>query len=72
MPTEEEQKRQEAFLLLLLALAHESEGRSLAGVRPKLVESMRRIRRIIQQLPPTGQFRIFEWSRLTPILLAEL
>lgn len=72
MPTEEEQKRQETFLLLLLALAHESEGRSLAGVRPRLVESMRRIRRIIQQLPPTGQFRIFEWSRLTPSLLAEL
>ena len=72
MPTEEEQKRQEVFLLLLLALANETETRSLAGIRPKLVESMRRVRRIIQQLSPTGQFRVFEWSRLTPALLAEL
>ena len=68
MPTEEE-KRQEQFLLLLLALARASERKINDGVRRRLVSVMRRIRRLVQQMSPTGQFRVFEWSRIKPQVL---
>ena len=68
MPTEEE-KRQEQFLLLLLALARASERKINDGVRRRLVSAMRKIRRLVQQMSPTGQFRVFEWSRIKPQVL---
>ena len=30
---------------------------------------MRKIRRLVQQMSPTGQFRVFEWSRIKPQVL---
>ena len=54
MPIEEE-KRQEQFLLLLLALARASERKINDGVRRRLVTA-RKIRRLVQQMSPTGQF----------------
>ena len=68
MPPEEE-KRQEQFLLLLLALAGTTEGRINRAVRPALVQTMLRIRRAVQTLSPTGQFRVYEWARLSPKIL---
>lgn len=65
MPPEEE-KRQEKLLLLLLALATETERLTNEPVRKRLVDVMRRLRRLVQRMSPTGQFRIFEWSQLSP------
>ena len=64
MPPEEE-KRQEKLLLLLLALARQAERQTNLEVRPQLVESMRRLRRLIQTMSPTGQFRSLEWNRVS-------
>ena len=64
MPPEEE-KRQEKLLLLLLALARQAERQTNLEVRPQLVESMRRLRRLIQTMSPTGQFRALEWNRVS-------
>ena len=68
MPPEEE-KRQEQFLLLLLALAGTTEGRINRALRPVLVQTMLRVRRAVQTLSPAGQFRIYEWARLSPKIL---
>ena len=68
MPPEEE-KRQEQFLLLLLALAGTTEGRINRAVRPALVQTMLRVRRAVQTLSPTGQFRNYEWARIAPKIL---
>ena len=62
----EEEKRQEKLLLLLLALALQTENRINGAYRPALIESMRKIRRLIQQMSPTGQFRALEWNRIAP------
>ena len=64
--TEEEEKRQEKLLLLLLALALQTENLVNGAYRPKLVNSMRKLRRLIQQMSPTGQFRALEWNRIAP------
>ena len=65
MPPDEE-KRQEELLLLLLALASEAERRINQAVRPRLVEVMRRLRRLVQTMSPTGQFRLYEWTQIAP------
>ena len=44
----EEEKRQERLLLLLLALSRQTENQINSTVRPKLIESMRKLRRLIQ------------------------
>ena len=62
----EEEKRQERLLLLLLALSRQTENQINSTVRPKLIESMRKLRRLIQQMSPTGQFRALEWNLLAP------
>ena len=68
MPPEEE-KRQEKLLLLLLALAKEAERQTNEPVRERLVDVMRRLRRLVQRMSPTGQFRQFEWNQLKPYVL---
>ena len=65
----EEEKRQERLLLLLLALSQQTENQINGAYRPALIESMRRIRRLIQQMSPTGQFRALEWNRIQPQVL---
>ena len=62
----EEEKRQEQLLLLLLALSQQTENQINRAYRPQLVEAMRRIRRLIQQMSPTGQFRALEWNQIAP------
>ena len=62
----EEEKRQERLLLLLLALSQQTERQINSAVRPKLTDAMRKIRRLIQQMSPTGQFRALEWNVLAP------
>ena len=62
----EEEKRQERLLLLLLALSQQTERQINSAVRPKLTDAMRKIRRLIQQMSPTGQFRGLEWNVLAP------
>ena len=62
----EEEKRQEKLLLLLLALSQQTENQINSAIRPKLVDVMRRLRRLIQQMSPTGQFRALEWNILAP------
>ena len=62
----DEEKRQEKLLLLLLALSQQTEKQINSAVRPKLVDAMRRLRRLIQQMSPTGQFRALEWTVLAP------
>ena len=62
----DEEKRQERLLLLLLALAQQTENQINGAYRLRLIESMRKIRRLIQKMSPTGQFRALEWNRIAP------
>ena len=62
----EEEKRQEKLLLLLLALSQQTENQINEAYRGKLIDVMRRLRRLIQQMSPTGQFRALEWNLLAP------
>ena len=62
----DEEKKQERLLLLLLALARETEKKVNAPVRRRLTDVMRRLRRLIQRMSPTGMFRQVEWTRLSP------
>ena len=62
----DEEKRQEKLLLLLLALTQQVENNINGAYRPELIDSMRKIRRLIQQMSPTGQFRALEWNQLSP------
>ena len=70
--TEEEQEQQKKFLLLLLALAALTEDQINGATRPVLAKSMRKLRRQIQQMSPTGQFRIYEWQQIAPRTLPVL
>ena len=62
----DEEKKQERLLLLLLALARETEKKVNAPVRRRLTDVMRRLRRLIQRMSPTGMLRQVEWTRLSP------
>jgi hypothetical protein len=62
----DEEKKQERLLLLLLALARETEKKVNTPVRRRLTEVMRRLRRLIQRMSPTGMLRQVEWTRLSP------
>lgn len=59
-----EEEKQEKLLLLLLALARSTERRITSGVRRRLIDVMRRLRRLIQTLSPDGVFRQIEWTRI--------
>ena len=62
----EEEKRQEKLLLLLLALAGATEYQINKRARKRLLEVTIKIRKAIQRMSPTGNFRAFEWVRLRP------
>ena len=68
----EEEKRQERLLLLLLALSQQTEKQINGAYRPTLLNSMRKIRRLIQRMSPSGQFRALEWQILAPQALPML
>ena len=64
-----EEKRQEKLLLLLLALANDTERRIFIPQRVRVMTAMRKIRRLVQRMSPTGPFRSFEWARIQPLVL---
>ena len=64
-----EEKRQEKLLLLLLALATDTERRVFIPQRRRIMMIMRKLRRIVQRMSPTGSFRTYEWARLKPLVL---
>ena len=64
-----EEKRQEKLLLLLLALATDTERRVFIPQRRRIMMIMRKLRRIVQRMSPTGNFRTYEWARLKPLVL---
>ncbi len=64
-----EEKRQEKLLLLLLALATDTERRIFIPQRRRIMVIMRKLRRIVQRMSPTGSFRVYEWARLKPLVL---
>ena len=64
-----EEKRQEKLLLLLLALATDTERRVFIPQRRRIMTIMRKLRRIVQRMSPTGSFRTYEWARLKPLVL---
>ena len=63
-----EEKRQEKLLLLLLALASDTERRVFIPQRRRVMVIMRKLRRIVQRMSPTGSFRTFEWNKLKPLV----
>ena len=59
-----EEEKQEQFMLLLLALATRRERRIIQENRPLFLDTMKRLRRLVQGMSPDGEFRQYEWRRL--------
>lgn len=62
-------------MLLLLQLATRRERRIIQENRPLFLDTMRRLRRLVQGLSPEGEFRQYEWRRLqrqVPRIINEL
>lgn len=51
-------------MLLLLALATRRERRIIQENRPLFLDTMKRLRRLVQGMSPDGEFRQYEWRRL--------
>ena len=62
-------------MLLLLQLATRRERQIIKDNRPLFLDTMRRLRRLVQRMAPTGEFRTYEWRRLqreAPQIINEL
>ena len=59
-----EREKQEQFMFLLLQLATRRERQILQDHRPAFLNAMRELRRLVQRMAPTGEFRQYEWAQL--------
>ena len=62
-------------MFLLLQLATRRERQILQQNRPLFLDTMRKLRRLVQRLQPDGEFRQYEWSRLrreVPLVINEM
>ena len=62
-------EKEEELLALFLLFASRIEARLEQEVRPVLRFAMLELRQLIEQISPTGQFRIYEWQQIQPLAL---
>ena len=62
-------------MLLLLGLATRRERQIIQSNRTLFLDTMRKLRRLVQRMSPDGEFRQYEWRRLrreAPRIINEL